>query len=237
MVTILLSAAASAVMTLVVNYFGRRQEHQLRIDSETKIRERDHALRKKVERGLKLHEAELRVMVEHAVQKARAEVERDLKTHEIRLRVAADLRLKLTDRVLNDVGQYRTKLTAAFNSIYLITQEAEPRGKTPRLEELVEDARRAFAAVPTSGPFVPPELLDSAVILVEEAHNCFRSVVEWAVLPTRPERTARCLETNAKIEEIGDRARLLFGDWQRKEFAVLRTGVDELRLSADSTKG
>jgi hypothetical protein len=177
------------------------------------------------EQTIKAHEAELRRLVDQEMHRVRGEVERDLKSHEIRLRVQADLGLKLIDRMLNDVGQYRMKLVAAFNSIYLLTQEAEPNGSTARFAELVEEARRTFTAVPTAAPYVPPELSEQAILLFDEAHECFLNVVRWAKLPTREERTARCMNTNSTIEDVAQRARKLFGDWQRQQFAMLRDGL------------
>jgi hypothetical protein len=230
---IVLGAVAGTVCSWLFNYFSRRDEHTLRIRSENTIKANEQALRSDVEHAIKTHEAHLRVLVEREVQKARGEVERELKSHEIRLRVEADIRLRFIDRILTDVGQYRTKLVTAFNSIYFMTQEAEPRGATPKLGELAEDAKRAFAAVPASGAYIPPELLSEAIALFDEAHECFRNVVEWAILPTRAERTPRCLETNGRIESIAARSRDLFGAWQSKQFAILRAGTEELAARND----
>jgi hypothetical protein len=207
---------------MVFGYITRRDEQSLRVQSENAIKANAETLRLDVDRQLqetrarleqagKTHEAELRLLVDRQVQTARGEVERDLKSHEIRQRVEADLRLKLIDRVLNDVSLYRGRLTVAFNSIYLVTQEAEPNGNTARLAELIEEANRAFVAVPNSAAYVPSEILEPAIVLFNEAHDCFRQVVRWAQLPAREERRTRSLETNAKIEEIALRARSLLG--------------------------
>ncbi len=224
---VVLGAVAGAVCSWIFNYFNRRDEHNLRIRSENAIKANEQALRSDVEKTLRTHEAQLKLLVEKEVLKARGEVERELKTHEIRLRVEGDLRLRFIDRILTDVGQYRTKLVAAFNSIYFMTQEAEPKGATAKLAELTEDAKHAFAAVPASGAYIPPELLNDAIALFDEGYECMRGVVGWAHLPTRADRTTRCIETNAKIESIAARSRDLFGTWQSKQFAILRASTGE----------
>lgn len=209
--TALLAVVASGVVSAIVSFVARRHEAALRIQTE---------------RAIKVQETDLRRALDLELQRARSEIESALKAHEIRLRVEADLRLKLVDRMLADVGQFRAKLFEAFNMIYRLTQEAEPRGDTDRFAELVDQTQVTFAAVPTSAAYMPPELLEAAVVLFHEAHECFVDVVGWVHEPTREQRTPKARHTSARIEAIGLRARRLFGAWQEKQFSMLLSGAN-----------
>lgn len=184
-------------------------------------------LRKDVDEKLKGYEAALKLHVDTQVQRVRGEVERDLKNHEVRLRVAADIRLKMLDRMLADVADYRSKLGAGIGAISMLAHEVEPNGgRTERARELLRSAELAFAALSGAGPFVPADLHSSATEIANEFNDCLREVVEWSNLPTREERTQKCHVTVAKMETISVRSKKLFGGWQAAQFSSFSEMLD-----------
>ncbi len=186
-------------------------------------------LRREVERDIKNHEATLKLQVDTQVQKARGEVERELKSHEVRLRIAAEFRLKMLERMLADVADFRTKLGASFGATYMFVQEVEPNGGgTERARELLKIAQQAFSALSGAGPFMPPALRLGASEISNQFQSCLRDVVEWSSLPTRDERTPRFRETAEQMQALGAQSQKLFSDWQKESYDSFTQMLDRL---------
>lgn len=186
-------------------------------------------LRREVDKEIKNHEAILKLHVDTQVQKARGEVERELKNHEVRLRIAAEFRLKMLERMLADVADFRTKLGASFGATYMFVQEVEPYGGgTERARELLKIAQQAFSALSGAGPFMPPALRSGASEISTQFQSCLRDVVEWSSLPTRDERTPRFRETAEQMQALSARSQKLFGDWQDAQYVSFTQMLDHL---------
>lgn len=185
-------------------------------------------------------EAELKRQVDLDVQRARGEIERELKAEEARLRVAAEFRLRMLDRVVGDVAAFRSALNAAVGSISVLAQEVAPSGATEKSHEILRAAHQAFANLPASGPFMPPQLLVAGTSIANEFHDCLKDVVRWSALP-KPERVEACRATFDRMEEISNRSKELFGAWQSQQFArfegVLERldGIGPIELSETAT--
>ena len=173
--------------------------------------------------------ARLRLELDGKLQQMRGEIEKDLKLHEVRLRVAAEFRLKLMDHMLTDVADFRAKLGKAAGSIILLAHEVEPRGGgSERARELLREAQQAHVALAGAGPYMPPELRARASSLAQEFHEALSDVVSWANLPSREERSARCIKTSEAMGEIDARTKALFNAWQQNEFARFAGHLAEL---------
>jgi hypothetical protein len=176
-------------------------------------------------------EAKLRLGVDAAIQRVRGEVERDLKNHEVRLRVAGEFRLKLLDRQMGDVADFRSKLGGAIGAIGLLAHEVVPHGgMTERARALMHDAQKAFAALAGAGPFMPPQLHADAAAVADHFHDALRDVVDWSALPQERDRHERCVKTNATMTALSQQSRALFGEWQTEQFAAFASELRELSL-------
>lgn len=189
------------------------------------------------DRELRSHEAELRHSVDIKLQQVRGDVERDLKNHEVRLRVAAEFRLKMLDRMLMDVADFRSKLGAAIGATFILTHEVEPRGgRSEHAAVLLREAQKCFAALSGAGPFMPAELQDAVAEIANDFLGCLRDVVNWSDLQSREERHARCVQTNWRMTEISQRSMRLFGDWQAAQFRIFTSALDQISANADLSK-
>ncbi len=198
------------LVSVVAYFLQRRLSHRLDID-------------------LKTREANLRAHVDITVHRARVDIERDLKNHEVRLRVAADFRLKMLDRMMTDVADFRAKQGMAIAATIQLMNEVAPRGgRSERAAELFVAAQERFAALSSAGPFMPAELFGPTTDLANEFNACLREVAEWSSLQSQEERYARCEQTSAKMTEIASRARQLFGTWQAQQFHQFTSHLDEI---------
>jgi hypothetical protein len=195
---------------------------------------RQRAIAHRLDTELKTHEASLRAHVDISVHRARAEIERDLKNHEVRLRVAADFRLKMLDRMLIDVSDFRSKLNAAIGATSLLMHEVAPRGGSERAQALHLAALERFAALSSAGPFMPPELFGPTTDLANKFLECLKDVAEWSNLDSQEARNAQCVQTTARMLEISIYSREIFGGWQAQQFAQFTGQLDE--IDAENSK-
>jgi hypothetical protein len=182
-------------------------------------------------RFLQRQAARLRADVEGHLHRVKGEVERDLRQHEVRLRVEAEMRLRLLERTLTDVADYRSKFGEVMGRITRLVHEVEPNGaatdEARRLHAAVLDA---FTALSAAGPFTPPDLRATATRVANGFKDCLRDVVSWGRLPTRPERTAACEKTDVAMRALADEWQSVFGGWIEKRMAEYE---DSLRRIAD----
>ena len=164
----------------------------------------------------------------------RGEIERDLKHHEVRLRVAAEFRLKMLERMLTDVADYRSKLGAAIGATSLLIHEVHPRGgRSEGARELLSAALHSFAALSGAGPFMPGELQAPSTEITNDFYGCLQDVVDWSNLASEEERHARCLKTSARMTEVGGRSTQLFGTWQAQQFDQFTSRLDVIDTTTE----
>lgn len=180
-------------------------------------------------------EAKLRLDVDSAIQRQRGELERELKNHEVRLRVAADFRLKMLEMMLQSAAEFRRALGKFVEAIQVLVHEVEPRGNTPRAQELLRAAVDAFAALGGAGPFMPVDLLNEATEVANAFKSCLDDVAAWGNLPTREERTTSCLKTADSLNSASARSKNLFGPWQANQFATFTRELDRLVANSAAT--
>ena len=176
-------------------------------------RRHDYAERRNLEQQL----AELRFTLDHT-----------LKSHDANMRLSSDARLRLLERMLTDVGQYRTKSNAAAAALERFVTEAVPSGHSDRAKVLFAECQEAFRAVPQAGPFVPPDVLEPATLLFGELQKALRDAAEWSALLERDDRDARCAKMANALEITAERYRELFGGWLMAQYQKhdLLAGVD-----------
>lgn len=190
-------------------------------------------LNHRLDTDLKTHEATLRAHVDLSLLRTRGEIERDLKHHEVRLRVAAEFRLKMLERMLTDVADYRSKLGAAIGATSLLMHEVHPRGgRSDRARELLFAAQQSFAALSGAGPFMPTDLQGPTTEITNDFFSCLKDVVEWANLTSEDERHIRCVKTNATMAEVSGRSTKLFGSWQAQQFSQFTSQLEQLDTTA-----
>jgi len=105
------------------------------------------------------------------------------------------MRLRLPERTLTDVTDYRSKLGEVMGRITRLAHEVEPNGgateEARRLHAAVLDA---FTALSAAGPFTPPDVRATATRVANGFQDSVGEVVRWAVFqPGRsaPQRAGR----------------------------------------------
>jgi hypothetical protein len=180
------------------------------------------------------HDYNQRSYMDQQMTELRFTLDRALKSHDANMRLRSDARLRILERMLTDVGQYRTKSNAAMAALERFVTEAVPSGQTERAKGLFAECQEAFRAVPQAGPFVPPDVLDPATILFGELQEAMRDAAAWSVLPDRGDREARCAKMANALEATGQRYRGLFGGWLMAQYQKhdLLAGVEMVTTPA-----
>jgi hypothetical protein len=171
--------------------------------------------------------------IQKSVNAAKGELKHDLKTHEVRLRIDAEFRLRILERMLTDVADFRSKLGDAIAAVTLLTHEVEPNGgNDERARELLWEALKAFGALSGAGPVMPPDLRAKASELANRFQDALRDVVNWSSLPSREERRQRCIQTDERMAEMGRESHALFGGWLAARFDATLRAIEKESAAA-----